>query len=160
MATTRTFQGSRKKVPFTVKTTMTDEAAIKILAKIEGDFASDCAFEIARMREGMKAKEVLVAWGFKLASEGPRKSAAVVLPAGVLARVAFRKPLKALTPAGNPVVVRLCGPRSKHEGSYSITNGGAFGSPENAFYGYATPEGEWKPTSATPEGIVDFLTKE
>ena len=157
--TKRSFTGSRKKVPFTVETTLTDAEALVALSQMDGDFAKDCAFEIGKLAQGMKAREVLVAWGFKLAEEGPRKSAvAVQLPVAVLNRVAFRKPLKTLTPAGNPVVIRLCGPKSKNEGSYSITNGGAFGSPENAFYGYATPAGEWKPTSATPEGIVKFLT--
>jgi hypothetical protein len=154
----RVFHGKRKGVPFEIETTLTNAAAIKILGKIPGEFAEDCAYEITLLEGGHTAKPSLVAWGFRLAKEGPPAAAGPVqLSAGVLARVMCRKPLKALTPAGNPVLVRLCGDRSKHVGKYAITNGGDYGSDAAAFYGYASPAGKWTPTRMTPEGVVEFL---
>jgi hypothetical protein len=141
-----------------VVTELSNSDAIASLKVIGGDFASDCAIEIAKLDyPGMRFKDILVAWGFKLAEEKANPVKGVTFSPAVLKRyIRARKPL-AFERDGNTVVVGFCGPASKHSGSYRVTNGQPFGSPTNAFYGYITPAGEWKPTRAATPEIVEIV---
>ena len=159
----RTFTGSRKGVAFTVTSRMTDEQVTAHLTAIGGKFAEDCAFEVGKLKHaGLRTKETLVAWGFKLAEERANPPKGIMFDPAMLARfVVARRPLR-FQSDGNSFEVGFCGPASKQSGSYRITNGEKYGSPYQAFYGYITPAGEWKPTrAATPEvvnAIVSMLT--
>jgi hypothetical protein len=162
------YDGSRKgKASFEVKTTMSDERAIELLTDGKGiapdmpdDFNHKCAFEIHKAAGGFRASDVLLAWGFRNAeklAEGPTPT--VKLSKKIRDIVAFRKPLKGETD-GHPYKVALCGPNSRHQGSYAITDGGPFR--EGEFYGYAKKAGrsfEWTPRRETPEALIAFLTK-
>ena len=69
----RSFEGKRKGVSFTHETTQTNAEAIEKLNAQDSTFAADCAFAIAKMERGMKYRENLVAWGFRLADEPPSR---------------------------------------------------------------------------------------
>jgi len=163
MAEERTFTGSRKGVPFTVETTMNDAECLAHLATIPGKFSEDCAFEIGKLKHaGLRSKETLVAWGFKLAEEKANPPKGVTFDPKVIGKfIAARRPLR-FERDGLRFEVGFCGPASKQSGSYRITNGERYGSPYQAFYGYITPAGEWKPTrAATPEvvnAVVSMLS--
>jgi hypothetical protein len=159
-----TYDGSKGRYPkpnFTVVTRLTDKQAIKLLGGTggpgtDGDtFDNTCAFEIHRMSEGATHKPNLVAWGFKKAEQYLRPE--VTLSEITRKTVAFRRPLKGIVD-GSPFRVSVCGENSKRRGSYSITDGGGFR--DGQFYGYATPEGKWKPIHNTPMAIIKRLTEE
>jgi hypothetical protein len=157
------YDGKGKKADFNVTSTLSDEEAIDALTGGEGitpgteaeSFPEKCAFEIHKAMNGFRARDNMIAWGFKLAEEGVNPPGGVTLSPFVLANCKFRKPLNGETD-GEPFKVALCGPKSKHFGDYCITDGGPFRS--NRFYGYATPSGEWTPTRATPESVITKLT--
>ena len=150
-------QARRRKPSFEVRTALTDAEAMALLRGEGSEFALDCANEIDKMSRSFEHKANLVAWAFKLAERIANPPPTVSLSGAIRGMVRFRKPLKGMAD-GNPFKVSLCGANSRHAGSYSITDGGPFGS--NQFYGYAKPDGTWTPTQATPEAIVAALTKE
>ena len=79
----------------------------------------------------------------------------LTLPESILKRVKPRHPM-AFVAGTFPVHIRQCGSQSKHSGKFQITDGTGFG---GAFYGYATPEGEWTPTRATPPEVIEAIRK-
>jgi hypothetical protein len=157
-ATEREFSGSGKRSgPFTLKSTLTDDECIAALGGIDKPetFEGKCAFEVHKQANGFGGRENMIAWAFRMAENIVNPPPGVMLSETVRGMVAFRRPLKGEVD-GEAFKVSLCGPNSKHMGSYSITDGEAFGS--NRFYGYAEPDGMWRPTQKTPESVVKKLT--
>lgn len=159
----RTFEGtSRKGGPFKVVSSLTNDEAITKLRAMNNDFAGDCAdqIEIMSLRKTvapsvaakMRVRENLVAWGFKLCHDADNR-VTLRLPDVVLHKVVERKPM-AFVAGEFPVHIRRCGAQSKHVGKFQITDGTGFG---GAFYGYATSEGDWTPTRATPQEVIDAI---
>ena len=156
--TERTFEHDGKKRSVKVTTKLTDDEAIKLLGGIDGDsFNAKCAFEINKMKEGYRAAPGLVAWGFHNAENPRKKFAPTTLALFVQHMVACRRPLAGEI-EGHPFKVVQHGARSRHCGQYTVTDGAEY--PDNEYYGRASEEGEWKPTGATPQAIVDHLTTE
>jgi hypothetical protein len=160
MAKKRVFEGTKKKVPFTIETTLTDAAAIKILrerSKVDDDFMAQCAdaIEISGMKNvKVKVKPNLLAWGFRMASETGTAHESFVLPDKIRNMVQYRKPLN-FEVAGFSVKIAKAGERSKYTDMYTITDGGEFRN--NKFYGRATVDGTWLPTRETPEEVVNAI---
>ena len=153
----RTFQYDGKRRSVNVTTNLTDAKAIKLLGGFDGaGFQAECAFEINKMKNGHKAREGLVAWGFKIAHDLAHPVKPCVLSDALQRRVFYRKPLNQLSDDGYPFKVTQCGPRSKHHGKYQIGDGGEY--PRAEFYGYADGEtGEWKPTNSCPKSVIEAL---
>lgn len=156
----RTFEGtSRKAGAFEVTTSLTNSEAVTQLRAMGNDFASDCADHIELMEMGetrklpVKYRANLVAWGFRLIDDVVNRIV-LTLPASITERVRYRKPMAFAAAGDLPVHIRQCGPDSKHEGKYQITDGTGFG---GAFYGFASPDGEWSPTRATPKAVVEAI---
>jgi hypothetical protein len=124
------------------------------------DFAITCAdhielMELASTRKlPISYKPNLVAWGFRLIEDDANR-VTLTLPEKLRDRVAFRKPLAFVAGGEYPVTIRVCGVNSKHHGKYQITDGTGFG---GAFYGYASPDGEWSPTRSTPDAVVKEIS--
>ena len=155
---TRTFKHNGKNKNISVTTELTDAEAIAILGGINADgFNGKCAFEINKQMRGYKGSPALVAWGFHNA-ENPQKgkAATVCLSVDVQGLVACGRPLAGEVD-GHVFKVVQHGGRSKYCGMYMVTDGGEY--PSNEFYGRADGAGNWSPTKATPQAIIDQLTK-
>jgi len=153
---TRKFEGMCKGAPFTVETTLTNEAAVKILRASGNEFSMNCADHVEI--EGSRfAKPNLVAWGFRKAEALANAPEPTRLSEAILSIVKFRKPLK-IDVGEYPVKVSLAGPNSKHSGRYLIGNGGVFRHPDSRFYGYGEPDGSWTPRDETPQEVIEALT--
>ena len=165
--TTRTFEGTNRAGKVLSHTTsLTDLQAMNTLEDIKGEgekFHLDCAFEILKMSRGRKGNPLLVAWGFKLADEILNPPKPLRLSEAIRACVRERRPLRDMVEAENgagsfPFKVSITTSQNKHgAGHYLITDDGEW--PRNTFYGMASPQGEWKPTRATPQVIIEELTK-
>lgn len=157
--TERTFTGTRKGgATFEVVTSMSDAECLALLATIPGKFSEDCAFEVGKLKhEGVRPKATLIAWGFRIAEEKAHPPKGITFDPKVIgAFIKARRPLR-FTRDGMSFDVGFCGPASKYSGSYRITNGQPYGSPDQAFYGYITPSGEWKPTRAASPEVVNAV---
>lgn len=158
------YDGRGRKPDFEVRTRLTDQEAILELTNGQGiqpgmasdTFESKCAFEIHKQAHGFGGRSNMIAWGFKLAEEKRNPVAPSKLSEEIRSMVRFRRPLTGEA-EGNPFRVSLCGDRSTHAGEYAITDGGPYG--RNRFYGYAKPDGTWKPTRSTPKAVIDRLTE-
>lgn len=161
----RTFTGTRKGVAFEVRTKLTDEQAVETLRKMNPEgvgFIEDCAFEIQKMRNKLRYRDNLVAWGFRMAEEkinGRTGEGTVTFDGAKLAKVIrARKPLR-FEREGRNYLIAYCGEGSKNHGSFRITNGEAFGSPNNRFFGMINPKGEWKLARAVTDEIKHDVTE-
>jgi hypothetical protein len=162
------YDGRGRKADFNVSTKLTDAEAIDHLTGGKGitpgtddeTFQEKCAFEINKQANGFRARENMVAWGFKLAEEKAYPRAVLTINPDVAQTVRFRKPLYGEV-EGEPFKIQLAGPNSRHCGSLLITDGGPFR--KNRYYGRADQNDKgtftWKPTRETPACVIAKLAE-